>query len=120
MAYTIEADELTIAGWLEPAHDAGGDTFDYSLDREYLYASITDAMGHGMEAALLATVAVGSLRNSRRALLSAAEQSNATNDALRSSIRADQFVTGLRSGYGRALGRSRVTSGARSGTARRR
>lgn len=58
-AYTAECGSFTIAGWLEPAHDAGGDTFDYSVDREHLYASITDAMGHSTEAALLATIAVG-------------------------------------------------------------
>ncbi|HUR24069.1 MAG TPA: hypothetical protein VMZ73_09385, partial [Acidimicrobiales bacterium] len=34
-AYTAEGGSFTIAGWLEPAHDAGGDTFDYSVDREY-------------------------------------------------------------------------------------
>lgn len=95
MAYTLEADEFTVAGWLEPAHDAGGDTFDYSLDREYLYVTVTDAMGHGLEASLLATIAVGSLRNSRRALVGPAEQARLTNAALLDATRSDQFVTGV-------------------------
>ena len=94
-AYTLEADEFTVAGWLEPAHDAGGDTFDYSLDREYLYVTVTDAMGHGIEASLLATVAVGSLRNSRRSLATPAEQARLANEALIDASRPDQFVTGL-------------------------
>ena len=94
-AYTAEGGSFTIAGWLEPAHDAGGDTFDYTVDREYLYASITDAMGHSTEAALLATVAVGSLRNSRRALASPAEQADFASANLATHARADQFVTGL-------------------------
>jgi serine phosphatase RsbU (regulator of sigma subunit) len=93
-AYTAEGGSFTIAGWLEPAHDAGGDTFDYTVDREHLYASITDAMGHSTEAALLATVAVGSLRNSRRALASPAEQADVANVNLSTHARADQFVTG--------------------------
>lgn len=93
-AYTAECGSFTIAGWLEPAHDAGGDTFDYSVDREHLYASITDAMGHSTEAALLATVAVGSLRNSRRALASPAKQADIANTSLSTFARADQFVTG--------------------------
>ncbi len=93
-AYSAEGGSFTIAGWLEPAHDAGGDTFDYSIDREFLYASITDAMGHSTEAALLATLAVGSLRNSRRVLASPGEQADAANAALLSVARADQFVTG--------------------------
>lgn len=94
-AYTLEADEFTVAGWLEPAHEAGGDTFDYSLDREYLYVTVTDAMGHGIEASLLATVAVGSLRNSRRSLATPAEQARLANDALIDASRPDQFVTGV-------------------------
>lgn len=93
-AYTAEGGSFTIAGWLEPAHTAGGDTFDYSVDREYLYASITDAMGHSTEAALLATFAVGSLRNTRRRLASLAEQADAANAGLLAHARPDQFVTG--------------------------
>ena len=93
-AYTVEAGPLSLAGWLEPSHDVGGDTFDYSLDREYLYASITDAMGHDTAAALLATLAVATLRNRRRALASPAEQADAANDTLHTHA-ADQFVTGL-------------------------
>jgi hypothetical protein len=46
-------------------------------DREYLYLSITDAMGHDTVAALLATLTVGALRNRRRALGSPAEQADA-------------------------------------------
>ena len=94
-AYTIEAAQLTSAGWLEPAAEAGGDTFDMSLDREFLYASLTDAMGHSVEAALLATLTVGSLRNTRRGLADPAEQASAANEALLRGSRVDQFVTGL-------------------------
>jgi serine phosphatase RsbU (regulator of sigma subunit) len=94
-AYTIEAGPFTVAGWLEPAADVGGDTFDYSVDREYLYVSLTDAMGHSTTAAVLATLTVGSLRNTRRAIASPAEQSSAANEVLLTSAGADQFVTGL-------------------------
>lgn len=93
-AYTVEGGHFTLAGWLEPAHKVGGDTFDYSLDREYLYASMTDAMGHGVAAALLATLVVGSLRNSRRAAATPAEQADAANGAMLASAGVDQFVTG--------------------------
>jgi serine phosphatase RsbU (regulator of sigma subunit) len=93
-AYTAEGGSFTLAGWLEPSHDAGGDTFDYSIDREFLYASVTDAMGHSSQAALLATLTVGSLRNSRRALASPAEQAGTASGALISVAREDQFVTG--------------------------
>lgn len=93
-AYTLEAGPFTLAGWLEPAHSVGGDTFDYSLDREFLYLSMTDAMGHGVEAALLATVVLGSLRNSRRRGATPVEQANAANAALLANARPEQFVTG--------------------------
>lgn len=94
-AYTAEAGPLTLAGWLEPSHDAGGDSFDYSLDREYLYASLTDAMGHSTNAALLATLTVATLRNQRRGLASPAEQAQAADATLKANIPPDQFVTGL-------------------------
>lgn len=75
-SYTAEAGPATLAGWLEPSNTAGGDTFDYSLDREYLYLSLTDAMGHSIDAALLAILVVSTLRNRRRALVSPGEQTN--------------------------------------------
>lgn len=93
-AYSLEAGPLTLAGWLEPSHDAGGDTFDYSLDREYLYLSVTDAMGHSIDAAMLATLTVGTMRNRRRALASPAQQADAAGASLRAHAKPDQFVTG--------------------------
>lgn len=94
-AYSLEAGPLSLAGWLEPSHDAGGDTFDYSLDREHLYLSVTDAMGHSIKAALLATLTVGTLRNRRRALASPAEQADAASGSLRANATPDEFVTGV-------------------------
>ena len=94
-AYTVEGGAFTVAGWLEPADKVGGDTFDYSVNREYLYASLTDAMGHSTVAALLATLAVGSLRNTRRAIASPAEQAVSANRALLESTNGEQFVSGL-------------------------
>lgn len=93
-SYTVEGGPFTLAGWLEPAATVGGDTFDYSIDREYMYASLTDAVGHSNDAALLATLTVGSLRNTRRASASPADQAERTNEALHVGARTDQFVTG--------------------------
>ena len=93
-SYTVEGGPFTLAGWLEPAASVGGDTFDYSVDREYLYASVTDAMGHSTRAALLATLAIGSLRNTRRSVASPGEQADAANAALLAGAAPDQFVTG--------------------------
>ena len=60
-----EAGAFTLAGWLEPAAGIAGDTFDFSVERDVLHLSITDAMGHGVGAALHATLCVESLRNAR-------------------------------------------------------
>ena len=45
---TCEAGAFTLAGWLEPAAGIAGDTFDFSLARDLLHLSMTDAMGHGV------------------------------------------------------------------------
>jgi serine phosphatase RsbU (regulator of sigma subunit) len=79
---------------VEPAGNVGGDTFDYSLDRDTLHVSLTDAMGHEEDAALLASLLVGSLRNSRRSGATLAEQATRANSALIQHSRPDQFVTG--------------------------
>jgi hypothetical protein len=91
---TCEAGQFTVAGAVEPAGDVGGDTFDYSLDRDTLHVSLTDAMGHEEDAALLASLLVGSLRNSRRSGATLAEQAASANSALLQHARPDQFVTG--------------------------
>jgi serine phosphatase RsbU (regulator of sigma subunit) len=57
--------------------------------------SMTDAMGHTMDAALLATVLVGGLRNARRRGVELAEQARLANDALTEQAGESQFVTGL-------------------------
>ena len=56
---------------------------------------MTDAMGHTMDAALLATVLVGALRNARRRGVGLAEQARLANDALAEQAGKSQFVTGL-------------------------
>jgi serine phosphatase RsbU (regulator of sigma subunit) len=94
-AFTCEAGQFTLAAWLQPAGEIGGDTFDFSLERDALHLSMTDAMGHTMDAALLATVLVGSLRNARRRGVELAEQARLANDALAEQAGESQFVTGL-------------------------
>jgi serine phosphatase RsbU (regulator of sigma subunit) len=94
-AFTCEAGQFTLAAWLQPAGEIGGDTFDFSLERDALHVSMTDAMGHTMEAALLATVLVGALRNARRRGVELAEQARLASDALAEQAGEGRFVTGL-------------------------
>jgi serine phosphatase RsbU (regulator of sigma subunit) len=94
-SFTCEAGQFTLAAWLQPAGEIGGDTFDFSLERDTLHVSMTDAMGHTMDAALLATVLVGGLRNARRRGVELSEQARLANDALAEQAGDNQFVTGL-------------------------
>jgi serine phosphatase RsbU (regulator of sigma subunit) len=93
-SYTCEAGQFTLAAWLEPAGNVGGDTFDFSMDRDTLHLSMTDAMGHEVGAAVLATVLVGALRNARRAGVGLREQARQASAALRDFARRGGFVTG--------------------------
>lgn len=107
-SFTCEAAQATIAGWLEPASSAAGDTFDYILDRSQLHVSLTDAMGHAVPAAQLATLLVAALRQSRRRGATLAEQAQYANQILIENAQPDQFVTGLLLRADLATGATRV------------
>jgi serine phosphatase RsbU (regulator of sigma subunit) len=57
--------DVALAGALEPAYDVGGDSFDYSLDEHTLHLAVFDAMGHGVEAATMATLLIAAYRHGR-------------------------------------------------------
>ncbi len=104
-SYACEGPQFALAGWLVPADEAGGDSFDYMVERRTLHLSITDAMGHGVAAAQLATLGVGSLRNSRRRGLGLTEQAQQASTHIAQHAAPDQFVTAL-------LGRLDLQTGA--------
>jgi serine phosphatase RsbU (regulator of sigma subunit) len=109
-SFTCEAAQCTIAGFLEPAATAAGDTFDYSLSRGALYASLTDAMGHDLPAAQLASVLVASLRNGRRRGFDPVQQAGQANQDLLEHTGADEFVTGLLLRVDLASGQARMVN----------
>ncbi|WP_369015906.1 PP2C family protein-serine/threonine phosphatase [Actinocrinis puniceicyclus] len=88
-----EAAQFAVAGALEPADHVGGDTFDYVIDRDAIQLSVTDAMGHDVNAALLATVVLGALRRARRAGAGLQEQARQADQAMRDHGRGG-YVTG--------------------------
>ena len=90
----LVAPEYVVAGTVEPAYDVGGDTFDYTAQPEALTLSVTDAMGHGLQAALLAGLAVAALRNARRRPGRLLEQADHANRALHAQFGGERFVTG--------------------------
>ncbi|MGW9030383.1 PP2C family protein-serine/threonine phosphatase [Streptomyces sp. NPDC055722] len=81
-ASCCEAAEFVLAGALVPADEIAGDTYDYTLDRDTLHVSVTDAMGHDLDAALMATLLVNASRRARRAGAGLAEQARQTHQAL--------------------------------------
>lgn len=70
---------------------------------------MTDAMGHSVQAAILATVLVGALRNGRRAGVDLAEQARLAGAALAEQCHRSEYVTGqvvrvdLRAGVARVV-----------------
>lgn len=81
-ASSCEAGEFALAGALVPASDIAGDTYDYSVDHDALHLSVTDAMGHDVDASLMATLLVNASRGARRAGAGLAEQARQTHQAL--------------------------------------
>lgn len=94
-AFVCEGGAFTIAGWLEPSASAGGDTFDYVASADTLTASLTDAVGHDLNASLLATLAVNALRHARRGGAGLADQAIAAHVAVRERTGGVEFVTGI-------------------------
>ncbi|MFF8812204.1 PP2C family protein-serine/threonine phosphatase [Streptomyces pactum] len=88
-----EAPEFTLAAALIPTDSIGGDTYDYTLDHDTLHVSVTDAMGHDVDSALLATILINASRGARRAGCDLAEQARRTHQAMLDHGR-DALATG--------------------------
>ena len=82
LSLTCEAAQFALCANLEPSEDVSGDTFDYTLERDTLHLSLTDTMGHNVQAALSATVLVGALRGARRQGADLMEQARQADQAL--------------------------------------
>jgi serine phosphatase RsbU (regulator of sigma subunit) len=93
-SFTCEAGQFTLAAWLEPSGDIAGDTFDFAIERDTLHLSLTDAMGHAVNASMLATILVGGLRNARRAGVELGEQARLASASLGEYTGWSDFVTG--------------------------
>jgi len=85
--------QVAVAGILEPAYNIAGDSFDYALNDTMLHVAMVDAMGHGLDAATMATVAVGAYRHARRAEIGLAEMYAFMDRAIAEQFGPDHFVT---------------------------
>ena len=90
---TMTTPQVEVAGILEPAYDVAGDSFDYALNGQVLHLAVIDAMGHGLDAAVMATVAMGAYRHARRAGIALAETYAFMDRAIAGQFGPDHFVT---------------------------
>ncbi|WP_042802291.1 GAF domain-containing SpoIIE family protein phosphatase [Streptomyces sp. C] len=84
---------VTVAGVLEPAYDVAGDSFDYALNGDTFHLAMIDAMGHGLNAATMATVAIGAYRHARRISIELSEIYLFMDRAVAEQFAPDHFVT---------------------------
>jgi hypothetical protein len=93
---SLDSGRVSVAGLVQPAYEVGGDAFDYAVNGNILDFAVFDAMGHGLEAAQLAHLAVSSYRNSRRSGLDLEATCQAMDAAVALSTGiGEQFVTCL-------------------------
>lgn len=90
---TMSCPQVEVAGILEPAYEVAGDSFDYALNDDLLNVAMIDAMGHGLDAATMATVAIGAYRHARRAGTGLAEIYAFMDAAIAGQFGPDHFVT---------------------------
>ncbi|MEU3655692.1 PP2C family protein-serine/threonine phosphatase [Streptomyces sp. NPDC032161] len=90
---TMTMPRVAVAGVLEPAYDVAGDSFDYALNGDTLHLAMIDAMGHGLDAATMATVAIGAYRHARRISIELSEIYLFMDRAVAEQFAPDHFVT---------------------------
>ena len=92
---TVRGTGVSLSGLLEPWDEVGGDAFDYALNDGRLHVALLDAMGHGLGATLLSSLAVGAYRNARRGRADLADSYEAIDVALATQFGREHFATGL-------------------------
>jgi hypothetical protein len=90
---TMTVPQVQVAGILEPAYRVAGDSFDYALNDNILHMAVIDAMGHDLDAAAMATIAIGAYRHARRVFISLAEKYAFMDQAISRQFGNDHFVT---------------------------
>jgi sigma-B regulation protein RsbU (phosphoserine phosphatase) len=63
---TYAAGPVVVSGILEPCYEVGGDVFDYAVNATTTHLALFDAVGHGISASMLSTLAINAYRNARR------------------------------------------------------
>src|SRR5690242_3497410 len=88
-------EHVLLSAFLEPAYEAGGDGFDYSMLGNRLHVSLFDALGHNLSAGLLTSVCLASCRSSRRSGGSLGDTVARADKAIVRQFGEYRFVTAL-------------------------
>ncbi len=91
----LASEDFVLSALLEPCYDIGGDAFDFALDDRVLRFGVFDAMGHGLAAAGMCSLALSAYRHSRRNGDGPAIAYTAIDAALAGQDLASRFVTAL-------------------------
>jgi hypothetical protein len=92
---TFVTSRVALAGVLVPTDEVAGDSFDYAVNGDAAHVAIFDAMGHGLDATLMSSVAIGELRASRRQERPLVETVAAMNNVIAARFGPDRFVTAI-------------------------
>jgi len=101
----LKAGPMSVAGLVEPAYDVGGDCFDYAANGYQFDFAIIDAMGHGIDAAVISSLAVGCYRHDRRESRSLVTMHENLASTIEAQFDDGSFATGI-------LGRIDIRTGA--------
>jgi serine phosphatase RsbU (regulator of sigma subunit) len=88
-------ERVVVTGGLEPAYDVGGDSFDYAINGSMMDLLVIDSVGHGLTAAVLASVAVSTYRHARRNMLDLPDIAVEIDAAIAAQFGASQFATAV-------------------------
>ena len=92
---TFGTERVVITGGLEPAYDVGGDSFDYAVNGDTADLLVIDSVGHGLPAAVLASVAISAYRHARRNMLDLPGIAAEVNAAVAGQFPGSQFATAV-------------------------
>jgi serine phosphatase RsbU (regulator of sigma subunit) len=92
---TCATDTFVVSGVVLPTHDVAGDSFDYAINGSIAHLAVLDAMGHGLEATLQASVALAAYRNARRIGLSLLDTVHSLDTKLAHAFGQERFVTAI-------------------------
>lgn len=92
---TFASSDVVVAAALEPAYEVAGDSVDYAVDAGCTRTAVFDGMGHGLQSAQLASLAVAAYRNARRAGRSLTTTAAAVDEAMVAASGGEAFTTAV-------------------------